>query len=336
MTQDSFQETNRPTDRGGGTQRGFWMRSIRFSGLHRVLHLVASYQDGIRAGELNREIIVRNLYRTARGTPAKSTLYHCRNTLLQLGAIERAGRRLFPVTNNPAVVALLQEPPPIGEELSQTAKDSFAVLVLSNDDCLRNFFRLFVPNAPILPPQFRARAQPVVWLQPSSTSGSRRVELRSTAGTESIALTSPIEIQSILYGVRYWATDELELIDEFFETARGSVMYPIRVYGQADAAVTVMERILGPPRDPGDWTTVSVNALLRTICEAGGYSVTALFDGIRRLTTQHPGHVVLIPTIPNIAAISARSHHREAFELRGYFTDSRGRIISHIRFHNSL
>ena len=312
------------------------MRSIRFSGLHRVLHLVANCRDGIRAGELNREILAGNLYRTDRGPPAKSTLYHCRNTLLQLGAIERARGRLFPVTNNPAVSALLQESPPIGEELSQTAKDSFGMLVLSNNDCLRNFFRLFVPNGPILPQQFRSRAKPVVWLQPSSKNNVRRVDLRSTSSNESITLTSPVEIQSILYGVRYWARDELQLIDEFFETAHGSVMYPIRVQGQVDTAATVMNRILGLPRDPGDWTTVSVNALLRIICEVEGHPVAALFDGIRRLTIQNPGHVVLIPTIPNIAAISARSHNREAFELRGYFKDSRGRIISHIRFHNSL
>ena len=337
MTNDSVRETIDRTLPTGGTRRGFWMRSIRFAGLQRVLRFVASCRQGIRAGELNREIVTRQLYRTDRGTPGKSTLYHCRNTLLKLGAIHHGGQGLSVSPHNAAVRALLSEPAPAGEQLSETTRGSFGSLVLSNWDCLRNFFRLFLPDADaISPAEFMTRAKPVVWLQPRPTRNSRIVELHSTATDDSIRLTSPVEIQSILYGVRYWARDELRLIDEFFETGRGSVMYPIRVLPPIDPAATVLDRILRLPRDAGDWTTVSVNALLRLVCESEGYPVAALFDGIGRLALRHPSHVVLIPTIPNMAAISATSRNRETFELRGYFADSRGRIISHIRFHNSL
>lgn len=313
------------------------MRSIRFAGMHRVLKLVAEYPEGIRAGELNREVVARELYRTARGAPGKSTLYHCRNTLLHLGAVYHSHQRLFAAAHHSDVAPLLQEPAPIGEDLSDTARHSFGTLVLKNRDCVRNFFRLFIPavDAPS-PTQFMTSAKPVLWSQPAAKGDFRTVELRSMRANESIVLGSPIEIQSVLYGVRYWARDELCLIDEFFETGRGSVMYPIRVRGLADPAAVALDRILRLPRDAGDWTTVSVNALLRRLCEEEGYPLASVFDAIRRLVSQHPGHVTLIPTIPNIAAISATSRHRETFELRAYFVDAQKRLISHVRFHNSL
>jgi len=337
MIQASPQHRNEPRDLGGGTERGFWMRSLRFAGLHRVLHLISQHPEGIRARDLNREIVAHALYRTERGTPKKSTLYHCRNTLFRLGAIRCSRRGVFVASDHPAVRALLQGPPPTGDVLSEKARESFGTLVINNQDCHRHFFRLFLPGTRALSPeQFRTCAQPVVWRALPPTKTGRRVELRSASTQDSIALASPIEVQSILYGVRYWAWEELQLIDEFFETGRGSVMYPVRLRGPAVGAATVLERLLALPREPGDWTTVSVNDLLRQLGEGDGYRVATVFDGIRTLALQHRGYVVLIPTIPNMAAMSATSRNREALELGGYFKDSHGRIISHVRFHNSL
>jgi len=119
------------------------------------------------------------------------------------------------------VKALLQGPPPTGDVLSEKARESFGTLVINNQDCHRHFFRLFLPGTRAeSPEQFRTRAQPVVWRSLSPTKTGRRVELRSASTADSIALASPIEVQSILYGVRYWAWEELQLIDEFFETGR--------------------------------------------------------------------------------------------------------------------
>jgi hypothetical protein len=196
---------------------------------------------------------------------------------------------------------------------------------------------LFVSDdTPVGAEQFLANAKPVVWQQATEDRTARTIRLRSIAREQTALLDSPVAIRSILYGVRYWACDELQIIDEFFETGRGSVMYPVRIRELPNVSERALQRILALPRDPGEWTTVSVNGLLRTLCENEGYRVITLFDAIRNLVSRNPGHVVLIPTIPNIAAISARSKRREDFELRAYFTDSRGRLISHIRFHNSL
>jgi hypothetical protein len=320
-----------------GPQQTFWMRWVRFVGLLRIAHMVAEQQGGIRAGELNRKILEQNLYRTERGLPAKSTLYHCRNTLINLGVIERHQRMLTIASNIPSVKRLLSVPLAEQDSLPPAARQAFSDLVLQNPDCLHHFFGLFLASdIPVDSEHFADTAKPVIWTQQVRGRSSRVIELHSVARGNSAVLASPVAIRSILYGVRYWARDELQIIDEFFETGRGSVMYPVRVETYSHNADALVLQVLDVPADPGDWTTISVNSLLRLFCEERGYRVSTLFDALRNIIDRHSAHVALIPTIPNFAAISATSRHREEFELRGYYTDGRGRLISHIRFHNSL
>lgn len=338
MTPQNPQSDNERIPHGRRASGGpFWMRSVRFAGLQRIARMVAEHPRGIRAGELNRQVLEQNLYRTERGSPAKSTLYHCRSTLLNLGILERHQRILSVARSNPIVTRLLDAPLPDDGLLSPVARQAFADLVLQNQDCLSRFFGLFLTSDnPVSAEEFAMAAHPVIWTQRSQTDAPRTIDLHSVARGTSVYLTSPVAIRSVLYGVRYWARDDLQVIDEYFETGRGSVMYPVRLNTSEQDALAVMSQILDLPADASDWTTTSVNALLRSVCELRQYRVSTLFDAIRAMLTRYPSHIVLIPTIPNFAAISATSRNREAFELRGYFTDTQGRLISHIRFHNSL
>ncbi|MFC1597546.1 hypothetical protein ACFL5Q_06375 [Planctomycetota bacterium] len=324
------------------------MRSLQFTGLQRILHLVEEFQDGIRAGELNEEIFRRAIYVTARGLPAKSTLYHCRTALLHLGAIMRCRGRLAVNRDDPLVAKILDSSSPEDKELSPGTREAFAALVLGNADCRNGFFRLFVGDqGEIATSEFRKGARSVVWNPTPAVNGKRTapknnkrrkyqaVDLRSEILGEKVTLASPVQIQAILWGVRFWAL-ELGLIGEFFETGRGSVMYPIRLQEPTGTTESVIAEFLSIRADPGDWTTLSVHEMLNVCCKKKGYAVEALFDGIRAFVKTNPGYVTLIPTIPNFAAIAATSTMREKFELTSYFTDFRGRFISHIRFHNTI
>ena len=336
---------NPSISRSRGPNATFWMRFVQFAGLQRILHLVSEFPEGIRAGDLNRQILERKLYLTEHGSPEKSTLYHCRTTLLHLGAIIRYRSRLTVNRDAPLIASILDSSVPDDEELSPRTREAFAALVLRNRDCRNGFFRLFVGDqGGISRSEFRKTAGCVVWNRIPSVSRKRTapkekrdyqpVDLRSEILGEKITLASNVQIQAIHWGVRYWAL-ELRLIGEFFETGRGSVMYPIRVDDSAGGAESAMREFLGIRTDPGEWTTLSVHEMLNVCCEKKGYPVATVFDGIRTLMRTYPGHVALIPTIPNFAAIAATSIKRESFELTGYFTD-KGRLISHIRVHNTI
>ena len=128
----------------------YWMRAVSFAGLHRLLRAVAERPGGLRAGEINELVLGGRVTLTPRESqPKPTTLYHYRNTLLRLGALRRDGRRLTPDTANPHVRDLLDVPAPADGEQSLTAaaRESFAALVLNNDECRSLFFDLFMPSA---------------------------------------------------------------------------------------------------------------------------------------------------------------------------------------------
>lgn len=315
---------------------GFWMRSVQFAGLHRILHCVAECANGIRVNELNRLIIERGDYWTERGEPSRTTLYHCRNTLLHLGALRRSGRQLNAARENPHVTALLDEPATEGNTLSPSAREAFSALVLANRDCYRNFFRLFLPSrTKATVHEFREHAGSVVW-QPLHERPGREYELRSELSGRRVLVSAPIEVRSILYGVRDWACKQLRLTGEFFDAGRGFVMFPLRYDEDEDGSEEVLNIILEMPSDGTEWTTVSIRELLRMFSERGGHSVRALFNGIGEFVRAYPGYVSLIPTIPTFKTITATSRKGADFQLGSAFHDSRRRVISHIRFHASI
>jgi hypothetical protein len=184
MSQKPAQKTKNPA------RQAYWMRAVRFAGLHRVLHLVASYSDGIRVRDLNKLIVANGLYRTDRGEPAKSTLYHCRNTLVHLGILRRRHQGLVAATDDMEVDSLLHEAAPSADTLSETARETFARLVLANHDCFQNFFGLFLLDSDVRSPeQFRAVAAPVIWLEAALDSSTGTVESRFTAGSQRLVGT---------------------------------------------------------------------------------------------------------------------------------------------------
>lgn len=314
---------------------GFWMRSLQFAGLHRILHRVAKQSAGIRAKDVNRLVLEHRDYWTDRGEPSKTTLYHCRATLLNLGALRRDGQCLTVATENPLITALLDTAPvELGAPLPQSASEAFSSLILVNPDCHGNFFRLFLPRITTAE-QFRELAGSVVW-HPLDRDGQQQYELRSESSGDRIQLSAPIQIQSILYGVRDWACKQLSLLDEFYETGRGTVLFPISHRTPEEASSALLAAVLAMAQDSEEWTTVSIRDLLRNLCERDGFTVETLFSAISSFVRNHPGKVSLIPTIPNFAAITATSRKRADFQLGSVYHDTRGRVISHFRFHNTI
>jgi hypothetical protein len=316
------------------------MRSISFAGLHRILHLIAAHPTGITPGELSLIIKKQKIYETQRGTPpARATLFHCRNTLLNLNAVLRTARRLVANTANAYVLVLLGQPPSQGAELDDTSRAAFAELVLQNPDCRRWFFDLFMAKRDSYTVQdFRSDGTSVIWRR--SRNGNKTpsaVILEAMHRGPFKSLQSPSEINAVLYGLRYWARDELQLVDEFFRESRGSVMYPIVVQPKAGALGDVIDELTSLCRDDEEWTTLSVQDLLESIGEKRRRPIAHIFAAIRRLATLNSGQIVLIPTSRSFAALSAGfNQQRQELELKGYLRDSLGRYISHIRLHKTI
>ena len=326
-------------------QSDYWMRAIYFAGLHRILKAVADFPNGLKAGEINDLVLKNGISLTRRSSPpAPTTLYHYRNTLIRLRALKRDGRMLRVNDDDPDVCKLLCQPAPANgdQELSLSARDRFAALVLKNEQCRSLFFDLFMPldTSSDSVSDFRQHGFPVKWTRERSSRAKEIVFRNGTTG-RTARYASPVSVTAILYGVRYWARDELGLIDEYCRRSDGStVMFPLSWAGGSatgiDSAVLETVRFLLSLRTPGEWTLFSIFDLISRCCERRRQPISVLSGAIERLLQEWPHHIVLIPTSRALATLTATSSQREHLELRRYYKISSGPYISHIRIHKDV
>ncbi len=326
-------------------QSEYWMRAISFAGLHRILKAVADFPNGLRASEINKLVQEKDISLTRRSSPpAPTTLYHYRNTLLHLRALKRDGRMLRVNYEDPDVYKLLRELVPAkgDQSLCDAAKDLFAALVLKNEQCRSLFFDLFMPSdaSSDSVSSFRQNGVPVKWSRPRSSHAKEVILQNSTTGYTAY-LTSHASVAAILYGVRYWARDELKLIDEYCQRSDGgTIMFPVFRPGPSvkgiDSAVLQTVRFVLSLRTPGEWTLFSVFDLIARCCEVHRQPISVLFGAIDWLLHEWPHHTVLIPTSRALATLTVTSPQRETLELRRYYKTSNGPYISHIRIHKDI
>ena len=172
-------------------------------------------------------------------------------------------------------------------------------------------------------------------------SQSIEAVLQNQRTDQVIRYTSPVSVISVLQGIRYWARDELKLIDEYCrQSDEGTIMFPLASpYSteneRDDSALETMQFLLSL-RTPGEWTFFSILDLIVRCCEARRRPIKTLFRAIDWLIEEWPNHIVLIPTSRGLATLTANSPQRENLELRRYYKNPNIPYISHIRIHNDV
>ena len=323
-----------------------WMRPVSFAGLHRILKAVGDAPGGLRANEINDLVLKRKIVLTPTNPhPKPTTLYHYRTTLVRLSALIRKDRKLIANTANPNVGALLREPAPASDEqkLSDAAREHFAALVLGTEDCRMLFFDLFMSSGRSCSsvPGFRETGVPVSWVRRRGPLGAE-VVFENTASGRTTPYASSVAVSSILYGVRYWARDELRLIDEYSRLADdATIMFPV-LHRESTASEGLQSsamqavRFLLDRRTAEEWTLYSISDLIIDYCQGHRHPRSSLFDAIDWLRREWPFHTVLIPTSRAMATFAATSPQREDLALRRYYKSPQGPYISHIRVHEDV
>lgn len=332
----------------GTPSRLYWMRAVSFAGLHRLLTAVAAAPGGLRAREVNALVLdgrVKLTPRTPR--PKPTTLYHYRNTLVRLGALVRDGLRLRANRDDPEVAALLAEPPPgEGDHLANhAARERFAALVLKNKDCQALFFDLFSParGPGRTVSDFRRHGAAVSWTRRPRPDAPAIVFRNHATGRET-SLAFRAAVPAVLYGLRYWARDELGLIDEYSErTLNCTTLFPIAAppVGPADREAAIQHAVhfllsLRAPHANREWTMLSVSDLIVEYCQNGRQPRSVLFGAFDWLRRRWPGHTMFIPTPLGLATLAARSAQEQNLALRRYYKPANGPYVSHIRLHHDV
>jgi hypothetical protein len=317
-------------------EQHLWMRRhYSFAELRDLVALLREHPQGLRPMELNRIVYESDLIRTQRGNrPSPTTLYHYRRALLKLGIVKRQGRNLV-IASDDALVAALVDCLTDGPGLSPQERHIFAEVVLRNVECRQNFFDLFMPNDGLYDrAEFMTKGAPVIW-QASRERKGRRVVFSRMDGEVIHQIGTAVEIQAILYGLRYWARDDLLLIDELFREDIGNLMFPIQEPGSAPDA-TIKQAILSEISPENEWTVLSIRDLIYKWGVELRVPVAQVLNTLAHIYRKHPDRVALIATSDRLATLTTASGFREDFELRSYLQDERGRYISHIRLHRHL
>ena len=333
-------------ERSAGSQsRRFWMRAVSFPGLHRMLHAVASTPSRrTTALGINRLVVRQGLSLTRRvPIPSQTTLYHYRNTLVRIRALCRDGRTLKVNESDPHVRTLLRHSAPSnGDSLCIPAKESFAALVLAEPDCRSLFFDIFMPPETVAASValFRSRGLPVRWRR-DGPHKSRSVLFEHPDSGHTVRYDTASAISAVLYGLRYWASKELGLIDEFSTSTDGrTTMFPVyppeNVHPSGLYAVPPLVPLLLSERGPGDWTLFSVFDLITRHCRDGRRPISAMSDAIGWLVTHWSHHTLLIPTSHAMATLTATSPQHEQLALKRYYKAPHGPYISHFRLHSAI
>lgn len=315
---------------------GLWMRAhYSFAELRNLVTVLKEHPQGLRPMALNRTVYQRELIRTKKGKmPSPTTLYHYRRALLKLGIVKHQGRNLI-IASNDALVARLVDSLSDGPDLSPEERRIFAEIVLRNDECRQKFFDFFMPDDGLYnQTEFVSKGVPVIW-QASSGGKRREVVFRDMDGNIIREITTEVEVQAILYGLRYWARDKLLLIDELFREDVGNLMFPIQEPGTIPEGV-IRQAIVSEISPEREWTLLSVRDLICKWAVRLRVPIAQVFDAIIRLYHENPGHVALIATPRSLATLTTVSGFRENFELRSYLRDETGRYISHVRLHRHL
>jgi hypothetical protein len=239
-----------------------------------------------------------------------------------------------------------------GSPLNEGEKGWFRDTVLANEDCCKLFFELFLPGGgPYSSKEFLSWGIPVRWMDvsavdsatspcPCSSRGTKRVLLESSDGKRRRLLCSEDDFQAVLYGLRLWARDELEIIDEVAGQTGVNLMFPVGAGAGEKGIIGTLLR--GGHTEGTDWIVVSLRESVKEVCPQEKISVSRLFDLVRRLKSDYPGLVSFVPTSRDFATISAVSRKGTwspsvaRYQLRGYLQDREGRHVSHVRFHRQL
>ena len=316
----------------------YWMRGVSFATLHRALCFFAGSKSPVRSRDISS--FVRGDLDRVRGVqPGATTIYRYRSTLDRLGLMSRQGSLWRVELANPLVCALVTLCPGEGASLVAQAKVHFAEAVLKHPDCRDLLLDLFMPDGSDALDfnTFCTGSTPVVWRHVRSGEHSRLLVWNRKTGQRR-CYEDEQAVLSLLYGVRYWLRDELEIVDEYAELGENTVImfavYPVPERKRArETQVLDAVRFVLSARTDAPWTTLEVAGLIRRYCVERRQARRVLFAALDWLCRHRASSVVLVPTPVGVATLSASSVNREHLELGRYYRDGRGRLIGDVRVH---
>jgi hypothetical protein len=319
-------------------KKTLWMRWVSFAKIRDILLLIKDNNGKFRAKDLEQLGIQKKIFLTKEGKPfSHSTTYHYRKVMEHLNIVVLRNRRYW-LSENPSMQQLMTIAN-FGNPLMLEEKLLFSSIVITNEDCRRNFFDIFMPpnkKTDYNLSTFIESGLPITYMIETTTIGKKAILANLTTNeTLEIDLRDRDKINAILWGIRLWCLDELEIIDDIFLINKGIVLFPIN-QNSSLTRKEIISYLFGSIIPTDDWTVLSLPELTYEWSIKLKISTEKFHEALDYLYSQFPDMIVLIPTSPSFIRIMTPFEKRDKALFKGYLRDKEGRFISHMRIHKRL
>ncbi len=317
------------------------MRWVSFQKLRDLLLIIAEQEGKLSPKKLYEESIKQGVFFSDKEKPlSATTAYHYRTILQRFGLI-KAEKGHYYLTRSNVLISKLLDTGRKGQPLSYEEKRAFANVIIAQKDCRYWFFDLFLPSPELVYDLDE-------WIHqgnPISISGSLRklgkkfaqepVVIRSSVTTDSRVLDSADRIQAVLWGLRLWCTEQLQIADELFELDGGYRIFPVRHPDQVDR-LEVVRTILRSIQQQDEWTVLRVPNITAEWAPRLRIAATELHECFKQLRQIVPGLIVFVPAPVTFITMVTPFERRDKAILNAYLHDSGGEYVSHIRLHTKI
>ena len=314
------------------------MRWVDFTKLRQLLCIVTDRPAQLTPTELNHAALATGNFVTSSGQPLKKTsLYHLRRTMVQLGLVTQRDGRYVPTLK--LADGPLLEHSPKSNVLSIEQRIAFADRVLRNKDCNQIFWSAFAPGKQLDSLDSFTRLGQPVRLQLEGRESPRDTEPRVTLTTQSEEMVPLVHhgenaVQAIHFGMRDWGVKQLSFVDELYQTGGGYLLFPITIPPRVpERAIEVA--LFNSLAFTGEWATHRVSCLLLNIAIRLRVNIAAVRQVLERWIYQHPEYVAAVVTSERMV-LQTKSKSLEPLILKGFLTLRSGHIVSHIRVHKNF
>lgn len=315
-------------------RKSLWMRRVDFSKIRDALQFISQHNGQLRAKDLESLGIDRGFFRRENGEPfSRTTMYHYRKVMEHLQMVKLDQQRYF-VDDTGQFVQFAEFLKLEGRTgvVSSEEKEILVNAIILNSDCQDHFFHVFSLSQKMFTSveQFRNEASYIM----AQTDEEGTIILRNPRTEARYALDTNDKLQAIFWGVRLWAVD-LGITDEIFTYTEGRIIFPILRPGSLKSS-EIVKAILSELKPKETWETISAPELTRKWSPYLRVSTRELHDAVKSIQVAFPQYVDFIPTSTSFIHIRTPFEKQDKALFKGYIRDSQGRLISHVRLHQSI
>jgi hypothetical protein len=325
-----------------------WMRHVDFENVKDMLHLVSQNNGLLKPRDFdNIGISKKVLITKSKNEPmSRSTRYNYRKVMEHLGLIGISDGK-YQISNEIKIKKFL-DITKFGHPMSEDGKEIIRAIIVSNDECRRNFFDIFMKVTTYDLADLRMNGMPMFIETPAmrtsclnsndqdeSKSNIDAIKFRNSNGKVMVLKTAD-QIYAVYWGIRRWSA-KLNITNEIMiDFAEGRMIYPINPNFDERIIYEVIIKFMCSDKSENEWVIIHIPYIIKLIIIETRFSLINIKNFLINLKNKFPSLIMFIPTSTIFIDIKTPYNRQDHLFRSSYLYDERKRYISHVRINKKL